>query len=154
MFFSRKYKRHCIKVQALADNRGNIVWIGDRIWPGSMHDLSIYVEQHPNLLNGEHVLADKAYCGIRGRNLGLKTPFKRPRGGNLTQEQLDFNYVHSYHRITVEHSFGYLKRFKISSSVYRGRLGDSMGEECLLYKIVVLCNLSYLYTSRNPLRIA
>jgi hypothetical protein len=33
-----------------------------------------------------------------------------------------FNRVHSWYRATVEHVFGYVKRYRIINSTYRGRL--------------------------------
>ncbi|ORY39888.1 hypothetical protein BCR33DRAFT_853028 [Rhizoclosmatium globosum] len=76
-FYSGKYKRHCVKVQCLTDNRGNICWMGKKMFKGAVHDMTMYVKDHPTISPGERVLADKGYVGLRGRQLGLIVPFKR-----------------------------------------------------------------------------
>ncbi len=155
LYYNGKYKSHIVKVQCLSDNRGNIVWFGNRIWHGAKHDLSIYKEDHPVLSEEEHILADKAYYGRAGRSLQLVTAHKKPKNGKLSTVQKAYNFIHARHRITVEHAFGFLKRFSILSSRYRGRVQEVMDDmdSNFLFKVVkVIIHLNYIYSSQNQLR--
>jgi hypothetical protein len=69
--------------------------------PGSIHDASAFqrtrTARHPEQFfnNGEWLWADSAYSS----QTWCVTPFKRPVGGNLTQEKkVFFNNHHQYHQ--------------------------------------------------------
>ena len=84
---------------------------------GKTHDFNIRK-------NSEHVpkhvevLADSGYQGIAKLHTNSIVPYKRPKGGILTDEQKTHNRVLASRRITVEHVFACLKKFKILGSVY------------------------------------
>lgn len=107
-YYSGKYSRHVVKVQIYCDNLGNIVWYGEKLWKGKYHDMKMFRRSHPLLLENEHVLADKGYCGRSGQEFGLVTPIKKRRGSELTAREKAKNYIHSYYRIVVEHAIGIL----------------------------------------------
>lgn len=65
----------------------------------------------------------------------VQAPWKKPTGGELQAEQLDFNVVHSWYRATGEHSFAQIKRFQIIGGRYRGQLHNDQG---LLKNIVTI----------------
>ncbi|KAH7917045.1 hypothetical protein BV22DRAFT_969994, partial [Leucogyrophana mollusca] len=63
-------------------------------------------QQHDTLLRrGDWIWADSAYAATEW----CVVPFKRPRGGRLTQEQKTFNVNLSRVRVRVEHAFAALK---------------------------------------------
>ena len=64
-------------------------------------------------------LGDKAYLGE-----DIKTPRKKPKGGELTDEEKEQNRELSAKRIRVEHSVRRVKGFKIMRQDYR--LGNWM----------------------------
>jgi hypothetical protein len=150
LFYNGKYKRHILKVQALVDHRGNLIWFsGPHV--GCQHDVSLFYEHHPVLMPGETILADKAYVGARAAALGVLAPIKSRRSGPLSAQERDFNGIHTRHRSRVEHAFGYLKRFGIMSNRYRGRvIGESHPNICKVTKILI--HLNYMRTRKYPLR--
>ena len=64
------------------------------------------------------MLADSGYQGIAKLRTNSIVPYKRPKGGILTDEQKTHNRVLASRRITVERVFACLKKFKILGSVY------------------------------------
>ena len=51
-------------------------------------------------------------------------PFKKPRGGELSEEQRAFNREVARHRIVVEHTMAQLNRFTALRQVFRGKKRD------------------------------
>lgn len=67
------------------------------------------------------LIADKGYQGITKIHKLSKTPHKKPKGQELTDEQKEYNRTLGKERIVIEHSFRRLKIFRILSSRYRNR---------------------------------
>jgi hypothetical protein len=95
------------QVQGVCDNRGNIIWYsGPHL--GVTSDIKLFRENPPPLLDGERLLGDKAYVGLRGRVL---VPYKKKKGAaGLTTRRHEFNMVHGWYRATIEHCFAFVKR--------------------------------------------
>lgn len=68
----------------------------------------------------------------------MTVPFKKPKNGELTQKQKDFNRELSSERILVEHVIGKLKFFKILSNSFRNRINQ---HELLFKNIAGIYNL-------------
>lgn len=115
------------------------------------HDLKLFEKTHPILTPGEIMLADKAYCSGTSRSMGIVTPKKKPRNGNYTRRTFAFNQLHSLYRVKVEHSIGFIKRFKILSAVYRGSIYCNEIPE-ITKALKVLIHLNYLHLSMFPIR--
>ncbi|KZT66355.1 hypothetical protein DAEQUDRAFT_654579, partial [Daedalea quercina L-15889] len=79
--------------------------------PGSAHDATgfkdtYFYKHHEELLQSdEWIWADSAFTLTQW----LITPFKAPRGKQLTRRQRRFNYYLSKIRVAVEHAIGLLK---------------------------------------------
>ncbi|KIK78639.1 hypothetical protein PAXRUDRAFT_163439 [Paxillus rubicundulus Ve08.2h10] len=79
--------------------------------PGSVHDayafqLTRTAKDHEELFGDEHwIWADSAYPS----ETWCVVPFKKPKGGRLTQDQTTFNYHLSSVHVLVEHAFAALK---------------------------------------------
>lgn len=105
---------HTLKFEVIIDAHGMNI---SKCFNGKTHDFNIRK-------NSEHVpkhvevLADSGYQGIAKLHANSIVPYKRPKGGTLTDEQRTHNRVLASRRITVEHVFAYLKKFKILGSVY------------------------------------
>jgi hypothetical protein len=139
-FYNGKYKRHCLKLQCITDWKSRIIWYsGPHI--GSTHDLSLFVRKHPPRMPHERILADLGYFGRRGRRLGLVTPFKRNRHGELTDRQSAYNFVHCHFRSSVERVFGFVKRFMILSQRHRGHVTEGPHPTRLSKAIKILIHL-------------
>jgi hypothetical protein len=72
-------------------------------------------------------IGDKAYVGRRNTT----TPIKKPRGGQLTQAQKDFNRQVSQKRVYVEHLIRVIKIFRIAKEEFRMR--------SRMYELVIGC---------------
>jgi hypothetical protein len=75
------------QVQGVCDNRGNVIWYsGPHL--GVTSDIKLFRENSPPLLDGELLLGDKAYQGLRGRVLvpykKKKVPQASPRAATRT----------------------------------------------------------------------
>lgn len=145
LMYNGKYKGHVMKVQAICDHHGSIVWYsGPHI--GSIHDIKLWNLYGPRLSLGEKLLADKGY--ISSRNPELIVPYKNP--SNLTDDEKSFNRVLQWYRTTIEHSFAYIKRFTILSGCYRGKITVRDCHIQAALKIIVHSN--NMHTTKFPLR--
>ncbi len=113
-FFTRK-KRYAIQYQGIVDFKG--IFINYVIgWPGSVHDARVYSNSDFFLNRTEYIEGEDYILGDSAYPISpfLISPFKNP--SNHRQRQ--FNFIHSKHRVVVEHAFGRLKaRFKALKEV-------------------------------------
>lgn len=144
LYYSGKKKAFTLKTQIVTDGRHHIVAISTPV-PGAMHDkkLSDEVQTLERLPEGCEVNADKGYQGladqvswstVRNLETGVEqqvpritvhTPFKKPKGKELTEAQQAFNRQLAAIRVRVEHCIGWAKnwailatRFRCSHSIY------------------------------------
>ena len=66
-------------------------------------------------------MADSGYQGLLGLHENSRTPFKKPKGGELTVEQKQFNRKLAQERVVIEHIIRHLKIFRILAERYRNR---------------------------------
>jgi hypothetical protein len=89
-YYSGKFKRHCVKVQALVTPNGQCVHLSD-VFRGSMHDKAMLDhsevvrflteeddtgDERPRL-----IMADPGYVGIQNSGARAVLPHKRGKGG-------------------------------------------------------------------------
>ena len=67
------------------------------------------------------LVGDKGFQGIAEIHAFSVTPFKKPRGGELTPDQKAFNSNLSKFRIFIEHVNCCIKRFKMFQYRYRNK---------------------------------
>ncbi len=79
---------------------------------GVISDISIFRNNPPALDDVECILGDKAYCDAELENK-IITPIKRKRNRQLTENENRYNRVLGWYRSSIEHTFGYMKRFRI-----------------------------------------
>ena len=86
-----------------------------------MHDFALYqrskVEPHESL----EVLADSGYQGLAKLHAKSRTPRKKPRKSELTEEQKQGNRELARRRVMVEHVIRCLEIFRILAERYRNR---------------------------------
>jgi len=137
-YYSGKKKQFTLKTQLVADGEHHIVAISESV-PGAEHDktLSDQVHTMDRLPDGCEVDADKGYQGLEKQvervtvvdvetgeqqevaRLTVQTPYKKPRGGELTEEQRAFNAELSAIRVRVEHCIGWAKNWAILANRFR-----------------------------------
>jgi hypothetical protein len=88
--YQGKYKQFILKVQVVVDETGLPLW-----WSGPhagvIADITLWRNHRPALEADDMLIGDKAYQGADD----IISPFKRPRGGHLTEDQKDYNLIHS-----------------------------------------------------------
>jgi len=115
--YSGKKKDHTRKNQLICLPQGTDivdVVIGEK---GPRSDSKLFEETQAELPETLEFIGDKAYVGRRNTT----TPIKKPRGGELTQEQKDFNRTVSQKRVYVEHLIRVVKIFRIAKEEFRMR---------------------------------
>lgn len=119
--YSGKKRRHTLKTQLATDQVGEILTLkaGHR---GPQADRKLY-EEAPL----PEPIADKPRMGDKGYHSQdhpeITTPHKKPRGGELTEEQKAENKEIARQRIVVEHAIRRVKGFRILRDEYRLALG-------------------------------
>ena len=88
---------------------------------GSENDFAIFKRSKVKIADSSEVLVDKGYQGIGKYVERSFIPYKKPRGGKLSEMQREYNLELSKIRIRIEHVFAHLKKFRILSERYRNR---------------------------------
>ncbi len=137
-YYSGKKKAFTLKTEFVTDSAHHIQAISEAV-PGATHDkkLSDQVHTVEHLPDGCEADADKGYQGLdsqvslvtvfdtntgvfqRVPRLIVKTPFKKPKGQALTEEQQAFNSQLSAVRVRVEHCIGWAKNWAILATRFR-----------------------------------
>ena len=134
--YSGKQASHTRKNQLISLPNGTDivdVVIGEK---GPRSDSKLFEETQAELPETLEFTADKAYVGRRKTT----TPIKKPRGGQLTQAQKDFNPQVSQRWVYVEHLIRVIKIFRIAKEEFRMRSRMSewvMGCVCGLVRLRV-----------------
>jgi DDE superfamily endonuclease len=89
---------------------------------GSRHDKRVVDETPYPLPEGSELLQDLGFLGFTLDGVNVQTPIRKPRGGELTQEQKAANQALASRRVPIEH---------VNSSVKRLRI---LKEPCRLFK--------------------
>jgi hypothetical protein len=137
-YYSGKKKMFTLKAELVTDGEHHIKAISDAV-PGAKNDkkLSDETQTVDRLPDGCHAKADKSYQGVDKQvtlvtvldtetgesqqvpRLIMETPFKKPKGGELTEEQKLFNHQLNSIRVRVEHCIGRVKNWRIISTRFR-----------------------------------
>ncbi len=110
MFYSGKKKRHTVKNQ-LTVNKDGYILHKVAYKKGRRHDYDVYKEDHPVIPKQVVTVVDLGYLGIEKdypEQLS-SLPYKKKINQCLSQEEKDYNAIHSKKRITVEHTICRLK---------------------------------------------
>ena len=137
-YYSGKKGQHTLKTQMLADGIHIIKAISTAV-PGAKHDKALCDQllTLERLPTGCEADADKGYQGLASQvtrvtledvttgetllvpRLNVQTPFKKPKGRDLTQEQQAFNRALGAIRIRIEHCIGWVKNWAILATRFR-----------------------------------
>ena len=113
--YSGKKRRHTLKTQVVSDAKGEILDL-DAGHRGPAADKRIYEASD---VRREFPKARKqGDLGYQGSE-GVEVPHKKPRGGELTDEQVEENRAKASVRVHVEHGIRRVKGFKIVRENYR-----------------------------------
>lgn len=94
-----------------------------RFAKGARHDFSLYKHSQVRLPKKTKCLADSGYQGMTDlpQHKRARTPMKKPKGAQLSDEQKAANRALARERVVVEHVIRELKIFRILSERYRNR---------------------------------
>jgi len=124
MYYSGKKKRHTIvKNQIMVNNRGYILHKATHK-KGRKHDYDVYKNNHPVTPKQVVNVIDLGYLGVETdfpEQLSA-LPCKKKRNQCLSQEEKDYNVIHSKKRIIVEHTICRLKKYRIMNDIFRNKL--------------------------------
>ena len=85
---------------------------------------SIYKKNHPVIPKQVVTVVDLGYLGIEPdfpEQLSA-LPYKKKINQCLSQEEIEFNSIHSKKRIIVEHTISRLKKYRILADIFRNKL--------------------------------
>lgn len=120
-YFSGKKKRHTVKTQIYTDQNGGILSVG-KAYRGPKADIKIYEEEPvADCIKDKPLMGDKAY--LDKKHPELKTPTKKPKGADLSDEKKAENKELSKIRVAVEHGIRKVKSWRIVRDEYRMPLG-------------------------------
>ena len=98
---------------------GKILFVSEA--KGAVHDFEMYKQSGLRLHEDILFVGDSGFAGIADIHLFSLLPFKKPKGGVLTEAQKEFNRSLAQYRIRIEHVNRSIKRFKIFQQRYRNK---------------------------------
>ena len=102
----------------LADESGRVPFLSDT-YEGSTHDKPIADQTPYPLPEGSELLQDSGFIGFTLEGVEITQPYKKPRGGELTEEQKAHNKQIAHRRIRIEHIICSIKRPRIVKDTIR-----------------------------------
>jgi hypothetical protein len=160
-YYSGKQKEFTLKTQVVTDDDHHIIAISVAV-PGTLHDKKLCDRLHTleRLPDGADVKLDKGYQGVAAQvetvmvrdattgltqqvaRLHVQTPIKKPRGGELTDEQKASNRTINTVRVRAEHCIGWAKNWAILATQFR------CGHEIYTSVMQAVCGLVNQQTQR------
>ena len=114
-YYSGKKKQHTFKGQVVTLPLGKDLVDVEVGREGKASDINMFREQQKKFQSEQKFTGDKGYQG--GTN--IKTPQKKPKGKELTEEQNEENKIISSQRIYVEHVIRLIKIFRAAKERFR-----------------------------------
>ncbi len=88
---------------------------------GQNHDFRIFKEHEIEIEPAIEILADSGYRGIQKIHPNSRTPIRKRKHKNRTEEEKTYNRELSRERIKIEHINRQCKIFRIVQTTYRGK---------------------------------
>lgn len=142
-YYSGKKKAHTGKHLITNDHRKYILHLSE-LAPGSKHDYQMFKESELGEALDIPIAVDLGFQGICKDypQLDVLIPFKKPKGGKLSDEEKEINQQIASTRVLSEHAIGGVKRLRVLSDVFRNRV-DGMLDK-VMYLGCGLWNLHVL----------
>jgi hypothetical protein len=122
-YYSGKKKRHTVKNQLIVNNQGIIIYKLEHK-KGCKHDYNVYKKNHYVTPKQVVNVIDLGYLGIENdfpEQLSV-LPYRKERNHKLSNEQKEYNKIHSKKRIVVGHTICRLKKNRIMNDIFRNKL--------------------------------
>ena len=89
---------------------------------GKKHDFKLYEQSVGSAVAYDiKIQGDSGYQGVANIHKNSETPYKKPKGGELSVWEMSENRRISRERILVENIIAKIKVFKVTSNKYRNR---------------------------------
>ena len=139
--YSGKKKRHTVKNAIIATMMGTILFVSSTV-AGKLHDKRL--AETYTIPQGCTLWQDTGYQGYAPDGVLIIQPKKKPKGGELTNEERQMNYSISSVRVRIEHFIGGVKRFRIVKDecrAYKNNFRDRVIGTCTgLYNFRIAAN--------------
>ena len=123
IYYSGKRKGHTIKNVVIINQQCKIVLL-TLTCEGKKHDKKVSDEAGFELPSGSCLYQDTGFQGFALEDVLIVQPKKKPKGKELTQEDIDCNRQISSVRVRVEHAIGGVKRYRIVKDKIRNWKDD------------------------------
>jgi Transposase DDE domain. len=118
-YYSGKKKQHTLKTEIQITEGGRIVSTS-KSHPGKDHDFEIRKRGSP-LSGHSRAYGDSGYQGLDKLHKATEIPYRKPKNGELTPEEKEYNGCLSRFRVRVENKIRELKIFRIICERYRNK---------------------------------
>ena len=138
--YSGKKKYHTMKIQIIRGTDTGFIY-EIQIGSGSEHDFHLFKRTYKGSPKNVICTVDLGYIGIDKVHLNSRIPKKNSKKHKLTEEEKEYNKELAQDRIFIEHTNGWIKRFKVLATRYRNNL------KYFPKFAVLLCALYNCYTA-------
>ena len=70
------------------------------------------------------IQGDLGFQELQNEYVNVEIPHKKPKGGELTDQQKEENRGLASERVVCEHAFAGVKRYSIATDIYRNRIKE------------------------------
>ncbi|MBD2081736.1 transposase family protein [Leptolyngbya sp. FACHB-17] len=123
--YSGKKRRHTRKHLAAVDQTKRVLVLS-KAREGKLHDKRFETEEEIafHIPDEIPIEVDLGFQGLQSEYTNIRIPHKKPRGGELTNEQKQENRSLSQSRVVCENAFAGIKRYRAVSAIYRNHIQD------------------------------
>ena len=119
--YSGKKKYHTLKIQIIRGVTTGFIYEIE-IGPGAEHDFHLWKRTFEGTPKNVTHEVDLGYLGMKKIHQNSRVPHKNSKYHKLTEEEIKENKELAKDRIFIEHTNGWIKRFKILSTKFRNNL--------------------------------
>ena len=134
-YYSGKKKQHTVKNNLIINADCKVVLLTPSC-EGSIHDKRIADTIGYCVPSGTVLYQDSGFQGFTLAGINIIQPKKKPKGGELTNEEKERNRLISSIRIQIEHAISGVKRYRIVKDKLRNwkkGFSDLVMETCLWF---------------------
>lgn len=119
--YSGKKKYHTMKIQIIKGTDTGFIY-EIQLGLGAEHDFHLFKRTFEGTPDNVTYTVDLGYLGITKVHSNSKIPKKKSKKNPLTEEDINHNKEIGANRIFIEHTNGWIKRFKMLGSRFRNNL--------------------------------
>ena len=118
-YYSGKKKAHTVKnLVIVGESDREVKYLSDTV-EGKKHDKKVADEAELEFPKNTIIIQDSGFQGYHPEGTTISQPKKKPRGGQLTEEDKESNRLISRIRVVVENVISGIKRLHIVKDVFR-----------------------------------